>query len=146
MYKYLIIVSLLVLTACSSQRSDLQASILTDIEDANVSANEAIELIDSYATDANFTVLDVRTEAEYQEECLTNAINANVEGDDFQTQIAQLNKNNNYLVYCRSGRRSLEAQKIMQEEGFTNVINVESGINEVKEQGAEVIKGCYKVL
>lgn len=79
--------------------------------------------------DNNPIILDVRTPEEFNEGHIENAINIDVNADDFTKEIADLDRNANYLVYCRSGRRSLLATQIMKNQGFTNVTNMEGGYN-----------------
>lgn len=75
-------------------------------------------------------LLDVRTPQEYAGGHIEGAININVQSDDFQ-QLAEkdLSKDSTVLVYCRSGRRSLDAAKILSELGY-KVVNLKGGIIE----------------
>src|SRR5574340_139672 len=43
-------------------------------------------------------------------------------------------------VICRSGRRSAKAVAILQEAGFTRVVNVQGGTNAWEQAGLEVIR------
>ena len=36
-------------------------------------------------------------------------------------------KKNNILIICRSGVRSMAAAKLLQQEGYTNLINISDG-------------------
>lgn len=112
------------ISGCSSSRnidtSEMQTSVLHSIN--VVSAKEMIQ-------NNNPIILDVRTPEEFREGHLENSINIDVNADDFTKEIAHLDKNANYLVYCRSGRRSLLAIQVMKDQGFTNVTNMEGGYN-----------------
>jgi len=72
-------------------------------------------------------ILDVRTPAEVAQGKIEGALVADVTSSNFHTQIAQLDKSKPYLVYCRSGRRSLTACQLMQKAGFSQVYNLEGG-------------------
>lgn len=74
--------------------------------------------------------LDVRTPGEFVAGHLVNAINIDVEGMNFESEINKLDKKATYAVYCRSGRRSLVAVERMKEAGFTNLVNLNAGIQE----------------
>ena len=74
--------------------------------------------------------LDVRTPGEFVAGHLVNAINIDVEGMQFDSEISKLDKKATYAVYCRSGRRSLVAVERMKEAGFTNLVNLNAGIQE----------------
>ena len=84
-------------------------------------------------------LLDVRAPQEYAEEHIDGALNINVQSDDFK-DIAQrnLSKDSTVLVYCRSGRRSLDAAEILTSLGY-NVVNLKGGIIEWKEDGLLVV-------
>jgi len=43
------------------------------------------------------------------------------------------------LLYCRSGNRSQEAARTLQDLGFTNIIELETGINGWKDAGKPVV-------
>lgn len=83
-------------------------------------------------------LLDVRTPQEYDEGHIAGALNINVQSDDFQ-QMAEneLSKNSTILVYCRSGRRSIDAAEKLTKLGY-KVINLKGGIIEWKEDGLPV--------
>lgn len=66
-------------------------------------------------------VIDVRTAAEYTEGHVQGAVNFDVEKGAFQSQLATLDKNVGYALYCRSGRRSAIAAELMASAGFTEV-------------------------
>jgi rhodanese-related sulfurtransferase len=70
---------------------------------------------------ANTIVIDVRTPAEYTEGHLDGAVNINVEDESFATIISQLPTDGDYVVYCRSGKRSAQAVELMKKAGFTHV-------------------------
>lgn len=75
------------------------------------------------------TVIDVRAPAEFAAYHLAGAINYNYLGPDFLEQIEGLDPTAEYLVYCRSGRRSVRACTLMRNSGFTNLIHLDGGIN-----------------
>ena len=55
---------------------------------------------------ADTMLIDVRTPAEFDEGHLDGAVNVPVEHASFMAQIALLDPDVQYLVYCRSGRRA----------------------------------------
>ena len=87
--------------------------------------------VSQFEADENAVILDVRTEAEFSEGIIANAINIDIQrGQDFVTEIEALDKNKNYYVYCRSGMRSAKACDIMNQLGFENTYNLIGGIIE----------------
>jgi rhodanese-related sulfurtransferase len=73
-------------------------------------------------------VLDVRTPEEYTEGHLPNAQLLNFYDEQFRQKLEQLDKNQTYYVYCRSGGRSSRAVALMRELGFKKVYNLKGGI------------------
>lgn len=89
----------------------------------NVNIEKAIKLVNS---STNLVILDVRTREEYLAGNIPNAINIDVLSQDFKSKIDMLDKNKEYLVYCRSGNRSAIASSIMSTNGFLNIYNLQN--------------------
>lgn len=64
-------------------------------------------------------VVDVRTAAEYADGHLDGAINVDVQSPQFTEEIAALDPEGEYVVYCRTGNRSAQAAAQMRSEGLT---------------------------
>ncbi|NJC27531.1 rhodanese-like domain-containing protein [Neolewinella antarctica] len=75
------------------------------------------------------TLIDVRAPTEYAAYHLDGAVNLNYLGPDFLEEMDELDATAQYLVYCRSGRRSVRACTLMRNAGFTNLIHLDGGIN-----------------
>jgi rhodanese-related sulfurtransferase len=75
----------------------------------------------------NPVLLDVRTPEEFAEGYIPNAVNIDFYKPDFKTQIARLNKEQTYFVYCKTGGRSASTVDIMRKEGFKNVVDLDGG-------------------
>jgi phage shock protein E len=86
-------------------------------------------------------VLDVRTPAEYSSGHLPQAKNIDIEGADFANQIAALDKNATYAVYCRSGNRSGTALEQMTADGFGHVYDLAGGIGAWQNMGGAMVTG-----
>jgi phage shock protein E len=67
---------------------------------------------------ANTMLIDVRTPAEFDEGHLDGAVNVPVELSTFAAQVALLDPDMEYFVYCRSGRRSEIAIEYMETLGL----------------------------
>lgn len=92
------------------------------------------------ATQPGVTIIDVRTPDEFAAAHVEGAVNMNVEGPDFQAQIATLDKNGTVAVYCHSGRRSQMAADQMASAGFTKIINLKGGIADLASAGAPIVQ------
>ena len=91
-------------------------------------AREAYALIQKNKTNLNFVVLDVRTPEEFKDGHVEGAININYDSLAFKTEMAKLDRKKTYFVYCRTGRRSTEAVRIMRELEFTKIIRMKGDI------------------
>ena len=76
-----------------------------------------------------YLIIDVRSLDEVKTGIVEDAIH--IEWTKISTEIENLNlsKDDEIFLYCRSGNRSGKAQVILQNLGFTNVLNA-GGINE----------------
>ncbi len=92
----------------------------------DIDVNEFSEKLNS---NGNYVLLDVRTVDEFTEAHIGEPINIDIFKEDFADKIGELDKDKNYLVYCRSGRRSASACIFMAENGFSGeLFNLEGGI------------------
>ncbi len=100
---------------------------------SQITQSEAAELI---GKQSDCIILDVRTEAEFAEGHIKNAICVPNESITDKEPVQLPDKNQLILVYCRSGRRSKEAAQKLADMGYTNVKEF-GGINDWK---GEVVK------
>ena len=84
-------------------------------------------------------LLDVRTEAEFQQGHIAGSINFDISNPNIIQEIVNLDHSKIYIVYCRSGGRSKLASIIMQQKGL-KVINSSVGIMHWSKAGLELIK------
>ncbi len=81
--------------------------------------------------DPNAVILDVRTQSEWEEGIIPNAIHIDIyKGQGFIYEVDALDKSKNYYVYCKAGGRSAQACSIMNQLGFENTYNLLGGIME----------------
>ena len=76
---------------------------------------------ESIAVGPDTVVIDVRTPAEYDAGHLDGAVNLDVQSADFDSMLAELPADGEYVVYCKSGNRSAAATARMVDAGFTSV-------------------------
>jgi len=84
-------------------------------------------------------LLDVRTEAEFQQGYIAGAINFDISNPTVMQDIPKLDSTKTYIVYCRSGGRSQLASMIMNQKGI-KAINSNVGIIHWNKEGLELIK------
>jgi phage shock protein E len=67
---------------------------------------------------SDLTVIDVRTPEEFAAGHVVDALLLDVSAPDFDARVADLDPDEQYLVYCRSGNRSAQAVARMQAAGL----------------------------
>jgi rhodanese-related sulfurtransferase len=82
----------------------------------------------SKVSEEGVITLDVRTPGEFNEGHIEGALLIDFQGGNFENEIASLDKDKTYAVYCRSGNRSGQAVKVMSDAGFTNIYNLNGGV------------------
>lgn len=66
-------------------------------------------------------LVDVRTPAEFAEGQVKGSVNIPL--DRLPAELAQFKNKKNIIVFCRSGGRSGQAKAILEQNGFSNIIN-----------------------
>ncbi|MEM9548471.1 MAG: rhodanese-like domain-containing protein [Bacteroidota bacterium] len=117
-----LLISSLFLFAMGCKSKTTNASSETTFKDVNVS--EAKTMI---AEKKDLVILDVRTPEETAQGIIEGAMIIDIHDPEFDKKINILNKEKPYLVYCRSGGRSVTASNKMIEAGFKDIFNLEGG-------------------
>lgn len=85
-----------------------------------------ISSLSSAKNQARPVIIDVRTPEEFVDNHLNEAINIDFRDQSFETKLKAMNKEQAYVLYCRSGNRSGQAEKLMKSLGFKSVENLGS--------------------
>lgn len=126
-FMFFVCVFLFGLMACSSKPKD---------KFTNLSADEFEKLIEN----DDVQRLDVRTVAEYSEGHILGSININIFDDKFSAAADEiLDKSKPVAVYCKSGRRSRNAARLLVKKGYT-VYNLDKGILNWIDLGKDIEK------
>lgn len=116
--KAFLIISLLLTIGCKEQTPQVA-------DKENVSVAEAAKLFET-----GYKYIDVRTDDEIKSTGLiNNAINIDYKSDDFDSKVSQLSKDEKYILYCRSGRRSSNSLKTFKKYDL-HAVNMQGGFNE----------------
>jgi|TARA_B100001939_G_scaffold142849_1_gene123623 phage shock protein E len=75
-------------------------------------------------TGMSMTIIDVRTESEWNTGHLEGALH--IEWQDILNISSDINKDEEIFLYCRSGNRSGKATKILLDAGYVNAKNAGS--------------------
>lgn len=81
--------------------------------------------------------LDVRTPEEYADSYISGAENFPLQ-DLQQGKTPQAESQDKIYVYCRSGNRSAEAKSILEQSGYTNVVDL-GGLEDVVAIGGQKV-------
>lgn len=108
------------------------------IED--ITLREANSLIKNNKDSEKFVIIDLRTPEEYIGGHVEDAENLDYYSNTFQNQLEELDKDETYLIYCQSGRRSTATLEVMKELGFNEVYNLTGGISRWQAEGLPVTK------
>ena len=94
----------------------------------DVTVEQAHELILKQSGKSDFVILDVRTPAEFREGHIEGAVLLDISAPEFETRVSALDRGKTYLVYCRTGNRSLRAVQTMERLGFRSIYHMNQGI------------------
>ena len=119
------IAAALLLAGCSSSPSAMDLSVTE---------------FSAKAAESGVVTLDVRTPGEFAEGHIEGARLIDFQSGNFENEIATLDKNATYAVYCRSGNRSGQAVKVMQDAGFANVFNMNGGVIDWANAGLPLVR------
>ena len=129
----------LVIAGCSNGDSEALGETQSTAGIRVVSATEGAEI--QADPPADLVILDVRTPEEFAEGHLEGAILVDFYDDDFADQLAQLDPDVPYLLYCRSGNRSGQTRGILEGLGFADVADIDGGIISWTNAGLSTIGG-----
>ena len=102
--------------------------IFSDINAQNIEILDSKIFFENINKSENIQLLDVRTQDEYKNGAIENALNIDFNNKEkFYDQILFLDKSRPVYIYCYSGGRSSEAAKILQKNGFLSIFDLKGG-------------------
>ena len=99
-------------------------SIYSYSQPYSINYNEYLEL----SKKNKFQLIDVRTYDEYNTNRLKNAINIDFYDSLFLKRFKKFDNEDNILLYCRSGRRSLIGAEILVKNGYKKIYDLKGGV------------------
>ncbi len=82
-------------------------------------------------------ILDVRKASEYKEGHVAKAINIDLK--ELHDKAEEIDKEQECLVHCAGGYRSMIAASMLKQKGFQNIKNVWGGYNKIKEEIIDLV-------
>ena len=99
-------------------------SIYSYSQPYSINYNEYLEL----SKKNKFQLIDVRTNDEFNTNRLRNAINIDFYDSLFLKRFKKFDNEDNILLYCRSGRRSLIGAEILVKNGYKKIYDLKGGV------------------
>ena len=103
-----------------------------------ISESDFVEIQDS-----DYTLIDVRTQDEFDLGHIDSAINLDFYSETFHNDILSLPKNETIVLYCRTNNRSSKTANILKENGFKEIAVLEGGITEWVKIGNDINYTTY---
>ncbi len=99
-----------------------------------------MQSLQSAAIAPEYTLLDVRSDEEFQAGHVPGAINISHKILSDQLSALPADKDQLVIVYCRSGRRAGIAEQILRDNGFTQVRHLSGDMNGWQESDLPIAK------
>lgn len=107
---------------------------------SSVDPNEAAKLIRM----GDLKVLDVRKPTEVEAGHIEGAINIRLQ--EIPERFSELSKDENYLIHCAGGYRSVIASSILKKNGYHNITNIRKGYNALSKEDVPIVTGSIPVV
>ncbi|MCB1062246.1 MAG: rhodanese-like domain-containing protein [Verrucomicrobiae bacterium] len=85
-------------------------------------------------------VLDIRTPAEFADGHIEGAKMIDFQAADFESKVAELDRDKTYLVHCQGGGRSTSSLPVFEKLGFKHVVHLDGGFGGWESSGQPVAK------
>lgn len=93
----------------------------------------------SLKKDPKIVVVDLRTPEEYAAGHLAKAVNVNFFSEDFEKELAKLDRTKTYVMHCKSGGRSTKSLAVWKKLGFKKVLHLDTGILGWQKAGLKLV-------
>ena len=103
-----------------------------------ISESDFVEIQDS-----DYTLIDVRTQDEFDLGHIDSAINLDFYSETFHNDILSLPKNETIVLYCRTNNRSSKTATILKENGYKDILVIRGGITEWVKNGNDINYTTY---
>ncbi len=136
-YGLLLVVLLSVLVACAKLTSVPVGDIPVETE-AALEADLSPETVESLWRDSAITIIDVREDSEFKAGHIPGALWIPL--GELPQRLDEIPTDGPVVTVCRSGNRSAQALRLLQNQGFENAHNMLGGMNAWSAAGYEIEK------
>jgi rhodanese-related sulfurtransferase len=126
---------LFILTGCLSGQSDGSQE---ESDESAVVSSDVFSFNEAWMDSEDALLLDVRTDGEYADGHIPGSYLIPVQELEQRLDEISQYRNGKVFVYCRSGNRSMTAASILEENGFTDIVNLSGGIRDWQAAGLPV--------
>jgi len=130
--KKLILVVVALITVAVKTNAQAQSTVITNL------SSERFKAITE--GDKAGVIVDLRTPDEIAKGYIKGAVFVDYLSKEWEKEVAKLDKNKTYYVYCAAGGRSADAAEYMEKHGFKKVYNLEKGFSEWSKKGFPIEK------
>ena len=130
--KKLILVVVALITVAVKTNAQTQPTVITNL------SSERFKAITE--GDKAGVIVDLRTPDEIAKGYIKGAVFVDYLSKEWEKEVAKLDKNKTYYVYCAAGGRSADAAEYMEKHGFKKVYNLEKGFSEWSKKGFPIEK------
>jgi len=123
------------LTSCLSERKEGSGA---ESQDSAVISLDAADFNEAWMDSEDALLLDVRTPEEYADGHIPGSYLIPVQELEQRLDEIDRYRDKQVFVYCRSGNRSMTAASLLEENGFTDIVNLGGGIREWQAAGLPV--------
>ena len=134
---------MMVLTACGAPAAEApaaasEADAPAEVADAplDLPANIDVQTVSEIKDRDDVVVLDVREQWEYDEGHIPGVVHLPM--NEVPARLDEIPTDQTVVLTCRSGNRSSQVTKYLEENGFDNVHNMEGGIVAWQNAGYDV--------
>jgi rhodanese-related sulfurtransferase len=93
-----------------------------------ISPGQFKAMLDRHKDTGDLVVLDIRTPPEFAAGHIEGAVMLDYYSRDFVDRLKKLDRQQTYLIYCRSGNRTGKSLAILEKLGFSRVYHLETGL------------------
>ena len=133
-FTLLLIVMVVLLAGCGAQATPVAVNGDTDLAALPVLLDPAT--VNQIRERADVLLIDVREQAEYDAGHIPGI--TLIPMGDIANRLAEIPKDKTVVVSCQSGRRSSQVASFLQEQGYTNIHDLQGGFSAWQQAGLPI--------
>lgn len=90
-----------------------------------------------YYESNDYTPVDLRRPSEIKQATINRVCTKSL--DELKNSLSEFNNQHNYLLFCKSGYRSMIAASILKANGVNRIVNVDGGVEKIIKHNPELV-------